>query len=149
MYRRGYLGNEPLDHLVTSRLLSDNIAWSGLTFTAHYFLFQNKIAFFFFPPYAVIDCASAFNTDLFECALCLLVKYLLVCIATNTPEDGRVVDETWLLAVAALHAAHSLNTQLWAPLSAAKPAYFLNYTPLLKSGRFLFCFFANCNHKGT
>lgn len=86
--------------------------------------------------------ASAFNTDLFECALCLLVKYLLVCIATNTPEDGRVVDETWLLAVAALHAAHSLNTQLWAPLSAAKPAYFLNYTPLLKSGRFLFCFFS-------
>lgn len=109
----------------------------------HIILFFEIKLLFFFLPYAVIDGASAFHTDLFECALCLLVKYLLVCIATNTPEDGRVVDETWLLAVAALHAAHSLNTQLWAPLSAAKPAYFLNYTPLLKSGRFIY-FFVFC-----
>lgn len=45
-------------------------------------------------------------------ALCLLVKYLLVCIATNTPEDGRVVDETWLLAVAAGCGCSPCSTQL-------------------------------------
>lgn len=63
---------------------------------------------------------------------------LHVCIATITPEDGRVVDETWLrgawiLTEAALDAGEGLNSELWAPLSTTKPAYFLNSTPPFKS----------------
>ena len=61
---------------------------------------------------------------------------LHVCIATITPEDGRVVDETWLRGawaptMAALDAGEGLNSELWAPLSTTKPAYFLNSTPPL------------------
>lgn len=52
-----------------------------------------------------------------------------LCIAKITPEDGRVVDETWLLTVVALDAGEGLNSELSAPLSTTKPAYFLNSTP--------------------
>lgn len=67
---------------------------------------------------------------------------LCVCIATITPEDGRVVDETWLhgawfLPVAALDAGEGYKSELWAPLSTTKPAYFLNSTPPFKSFRIL------------
>lgn len=65
-----------------------------------------------------------------------------MCIATITPEDGRVVDETWLhgarlLAVAVSDAEEGLNSELWAPLSTTKPAYFLYSTPSFKLSRIL------------
>lgn len=75
---------------------------------------------------------------LYKSGFRLLAICLFVCIATITPVDGRVVDETWLhwawlLTVAALDAGEGLNSELWAPLSITKPAYFLNSTPPFKS----------------
>lgn len=60
-----------------------------------------------------------------------------VCIATTTPEDGRLADETllqrvWLLAVAALEAGKGLHGFILAPLSSTKLNYFLNSTQFLQ-----------------
>lgn len=50
----------------------------------------------FYSDYNQFCHAFSLKTYLYDCEFRLLVKYLFVCIATNTPEDGRVVDETSL-----------------------------------------------------
>ena len=49
-----------------------------------------------------------------------------MCIAHNRPEDGRVADDTG-------PAGEGLKSELSAPLSTTKTAYFPNSTPQFKS----------------